>query len=496
MYGVPLISTITYSSLRGTQNHNPNHGLLNRQGNKFEITEQFERLAKKGVLIVFDEFHNIKNDNSQFEASYSLVKALTRLKTRSKIALLSHTPCDKKEHAVSVLKMMGIITQDLLYQYDKINRIYELLGLQEAIDKCRLINPTLTHEICNRNINRTTVNIICHDLFVLILKQRFISSMPLILKYETIKDAKNGYYIMDPEDDKIIGEGINLLSSAVQYRNDTKEVNIGNTSWGNITSSLIMIESGKLNTIIRLVKDQLIKHPHSKSIIYLNYIDHMHKVRDALKHYNPLYMDGKSHKNMRSEIITQFQEANDKYRILITNPKVGGTGINLDDRDGRFPRFMYIIPNFNFIDVEQATNRIYRIYTKSKATIRIIYSKRNPSEKPILNSICRKKNVVRDIITTDSDRSIILLGEYEIEIEGDASTFDASLILASNEDKYFTNKKNKPISIVSLSPSSDQPIEPIKRSPPTKVLTPNHLRLSPDDFFANFIGVNSVVRNI
>jgi hypothetical protein len=436
-YGILLIDTITYSGLRGSKIHSPHHGLLTRNGDKFEPTQRFRDLVANGLLLVFDEFHNVKNDNSQFMAAHTLVKEVIRLNNEgavARIALLSATPCDKKEHAVSLLKMLGIITQDKLYNYDKSTKMYNLIGLQEAIDKCSALDPDTTFNITCRSINRTTVNTICHDLFVLVIKKHYVSAMPLVLSHSNIKDAKNGYYMMSAADDHSIASGIRSLSSAVCYRHDTRDVDIGRGCWGDITTSLMMIEGGKVNTIIRLVKEQLSRNPQSKAVIYLNYLDHMNQIYQELKAYGALYMDGQTSSKSRSEIIRLFQEDNCDYRILVTNPKVGGVGINLDDsRSGKYPRFMYIVPTYNFIELQQSINRIYRVNTKSTATIRIIYSKKNPHETSILNAIARKKNVVRDIII-DHNNSITLLGEYNIEVEGNMADFDISATIAKPKD--------------------------------------------------------------
>jgi superfamily II DNA or RNA helicase len=423
-YGIKIKFIISYHGLRGNKKYPPTHGLLNRVDGNFTTTEYFKKLVKGRLLLIFDEFHNIKNDNDTFLASYTLVKEIINLSKQghaSRIGLLSATPFDKKEQSVSALKMLGIISQDKLYEYDKNSKLYELYGIKEAINKCYRINPDTTYQITAKTINRNTIGSICHDLYTQVIKAVFVSAMPLkqktvngVVTKKIVRDAKNGYYNMSCEDVLKISNGISLLTSAVKYKLDSDDVN--KNCWNDITTALVMIESGKIDTPVRLIEQDLTNNPKAKAIIYFNYIDHIELAAKKLKKYNPLVMYGKTSKKRRKEIIELFQQSNMDCRVLISNPKVGGVGIELDDKHGDFIRYMYIIPTYNYLDLHQAAGRTFRQGTKSDTIIRFIYSKDYPHETSILNAIARKRNIVRDIII-DEDKSILLPGEYESYIE-------------------------------------------------------------------------------
>jgi hypothetical protein len=77
---------------------------------------------------------------------------------------------------------------------------------------------------------------------------------------------------------------------------------------------------------------------------------------------------------------------------------------------------MLISPSYNLSDIAQAATRIYRDGLKSKATIRIFYSKiTGPLEVRMRESLATKTGVLGGII--EYDPTILLPGDYESEIE-------------------------------------------------------------------------------
>lgn len=421
-YGVKMCDVLTYAGLRGTNKYPPKHGYLEIKNGKYIATKKFQKLAVNRLLLVFDESHNVKNKNAQFNASFALVKSVIGLcqnnRAPCRIALLSATPGNEKEHAGCVLKMLGFTTKDSLYEYNRSAKKYNLTGLQDIINKCHHMDPDKTYDITCRPVNRSTVNLICHDLLTCVVKPKCASEMTLPQNIYRKKDARDGYYNMPKEDVHKIMEGINLLSNTVQYHHDTKKIQLQKGCWGNITSALMLIESGKVQTMARLAREKLNRNSNCKVILYFNFLKNMQRAKNILHDFNPLYMDGQTQTKKRRDIIEKFQQDNNNYRVLISNPKVGGVGIDLDDITGNHQRYLYIVPTYNYIDLHQSAGRIYRQQTKSTATIRFVYSKDFPHETCILNAIARKRNIVRDMII-DNEQHVILPGEYKLEIEHD-----------------------------------------------------------------------------
>ena len=418
-YGINIYSSLSYSNLRGTKRGGIRHKLLRRDGEIFNTTDTFEEFARKGFLLVFYESHNLKNDNEQLEAAHTMTKEVVRLAGMGynvRIAALSATPADKKENITNLFKILGIITSSKLYNYEK--RTYVLKGLQEAIDKCNKYDRDVTFHILCRPVNKTTSKVICHELYTRILKKIITSSMPKP-PIEFQKDIKNLYAIMPEEDLKRMKEGALLFASATSYKEETKEISYSGMNWGMVTQSRREIDSSKVNTMVRLSEEKLKEDPNCKIVLYYTFKRDMYKSEKLLKKYNPLVMNGDvTNEDVRTSLMEKFQRNDNKYRVFISNPKVGGLGVELDDQYGDHPRYMYIAPSYMFIDQFQATGRIHRKETKSKATIRFVYSRDFNHETGIINSMVEKSKIARDMIQT-CDKDVVFPGELEQEIEGD-----------------------------------------------------------------------------
>jgi hypothetical protein len=418
-YGVSIYASLTYNSLGGTETHGLNHDLLLREKDEFFPTDKIEKFAQQGLLIVFDECHYLKNENTRLKAAHALTKEGVRLARQGynvRSLALSATPADKKENITSLFKILGIILSDKLYTYNRSNKTYVPQGLQEAINMCERYDRDTTFHITLRPINKTTCKTICHELYTRILKEHITSSMPEP-PLETKKDIKNLFVIMEKEDVERLKKGALMFSSATSYQPETNEIDYKGINWGQVTQSRKEIDSAKVNATVRITKETLIKYPMSKVILYFTYKRDMKRAKELLYQYNPQILNGEVVKDSdRTKIIDLFNEDSDRCRVLISNPKVGGVGIELDDKIGNRPRFEYILPNYNFIDQFQATGRIHRKDTKSKATIRFIYSRDFPWETGVLNSMVEKSRVARDMMR-NNQKDIIFPGELDEIIE-------------------------------------------------------------------------------
>ena len=416
-YGIHLICVMSYQMLRG-QNDKISHGLLKKVNGEYIPTELFEQCVKAGVLVVFDEYHNLKNDNTQLASGHSLVKEvirLVRMGYKARIALLSATPCEKKENVTSTFKMLGIILSDKLYNYCRSTKQYELIGVQEAINKCNEYDSQTTLQLTCRPVNKTTARTICYDLYTKVLKRFVVSSMPPP-PIDAEKDAKNYFILMSKEDIEKLKKGLLLFKSATNYRHEIQQVDYGGVNWGDVTTSRMEIDSAKVPSVCRIAQEQLKRDPMCKVLIYCNYKRDMETAQKLLSNYNPLVMDGSTSQDKRDEIMSKFQADTGEFRVIISNPKVGGIGVDLDDKVGDRPRFMYVLPSYFFTDQYQATGRIHREGTKSKATIRFIYSRDFPYETGILNSMAMKSQVTRGMVTKEQE-TLKFPGEYDELLE-------------------------------------------------------------------------------
>jgi hypothetical protein len=444
MYGINLLGIMSYETLRG-QSGKVSHNLLEVVGEEYRSTEVFDQCVKSGLLLVFDEYHRVKNENTQLASAHALVKGLVRLVRmgyKARVALLSGTPCEQKESVTSTFKMLGIILSDQLYEYNRSSKVYNLIGIQEAISKCNEYDPNETLSIACRTINRTTAKTICYDLYTRVLKRFAVSSMPPPENMPE-KDAKNYYIIMPPKDVERMKDGVLLFKSATNFNEITKETNVKGNNWGDVTKSRREIDSAKIPSVCRIAEEQLLKDPNCKVLIYCNYTDDIHYASAKLAKYNPVVIYGKINKTAeRDRLINLFQEDNNNHRVVVTNPKVGGMAIELDDKVGTHPRHTYILPSYFFSDQHQVTGRTWRDGTKSKSTIRFIYSRAFPYESGILDSMAKKSNVVRNMVTEEHEK-LIFPGEYEELLELTPDEIEANKKAKEIEDAKI--KENTPV---------------------------------------------------
>nr|QBK93724.1 MAG: DEAD/SNF2-like helicase [Pithovirus LCPAC406] len=392
-FRIPLIEAISYQTLRGTQITEIKHPYLTRRDKTyFDGTPKLIEIVKQGALFVFDEEQNLKNDSAQLHSAHAIVKAVVDNPSRSKIAVLSALPGEKKEHVLSMIKLLGITTQDVFATYDRKERRYDAYGILDVIKAGRQLDPKITRDVvANRKFDKPGIINICFDLWVNLFKHVYCSSIAEETDEDKI-DAKNGYYKMKSSDVKKIKEGAELLEKVFVPKGKGKTIGVIH-----LTAALMAIEAGKYPTAIRLAKSILNQDSQAQVLLYFWYMNSIDKAMKDLDNYAPMKLHGKVNAADRLDIQNRFQADDDEFRLIIAQPKVGGVGISLDDRIGDRPRWMFLIPTYYFSDLVQAQGRIVRNSTEGTGHIRYIYSKDFPQETKIWNNILSKSKIAMEI---------------------------------------------------------------------------------------------------
>ena len=418
-YGIRIIDALSYRKLGGTEKSGCNHPYLYRYGDDYYPTPYFTQLVNSGILLVFDEVQNLKTeDTNQAVAAHAMVKEVVRLNSGSRVGLLSRTPIDKNTHVESLVKNLGIVTSDNLYNYDRSRKFYELTGMKELYAKCDSLDYHKSQSIHSGvKITRKNVTDIVYELYTQVLKPFMSSAMPKLDNKDVSQDIKNGYYVMTPEDLEEVKAGQALLESIVHYNPINGTVTLPKNNWSDIVNALTNLEKAKCRNLIpRLVREWLGASPNNKGIIFLWRVETILYLREVLREFNPMIIYGDTCLRDKNDIVAKFQRPTNEFRLLIANALIGCVGLSLDDQDGRFPRTTWIVPSYNFIHLSQAPGRTYRELTKSDSIYRVIFCKDFISERQIVDVLARKSGVVRDVIYDDSD--IILPDDYEDYIEG------------------------------------------------------------------------------
>jgi superfamily II DNA or RNA helicase len=221
---------------------------------------------------------------------------------------------------------------------------------------------------------------------------------------------RNAYYYVPHECRELLQKGVVALRSATSFNEATGEVHFENENRMNaihgITRALQMIETAKISIFVREAKELLEMNPNYKVVICLNYVDTIKDVQRDLSEYDPLVLYGATNETQRGRVISQFQQENTRYRVLIGNIECLSTGIDLDDKNGAYPRFALVSPNYRIITLEQLTYRFLRMDTKSDTDLHFVFGRvllrngdtaRDYEELPIINALAKKSNVMRDV---------------------------------------------------------------------------------------------------
>jgi hypothetical protein len=246
-------------------------------------------------------------------------------------------------------------------------------------------------------------------LFIRVVKPSMASSM-IPMKMLVKLSKKNGFFCLPPDETAELGKAVYELEKITNYDEGTKTVHIvgkiGDNSFAKITKALMGIETAKRNMFVRLAREALAKNPNQKVVLCFNYSNTIEYVKNALEEFEPLVLDGRTSVIRRTQILDAFQAPNAKYRVLIGNVTVCSTGIDLDDKNGGFPRTAFINPNYSTITLYQLGHRFHRANTLSNADVFFVYGKATPELK-VLNALASKSGVMKDVTPEQAEAGVV-----------------------------------------------------------------------------------------
>lgn len=398
-YGITLVAAISYETLRGTTSKGVSHPFLTRHQSAFVPTDYYRQWLNYGIILIFDEIDKIKNpETAQLQSAHTLVAELVRLNNKSRVLLLSNTPCDKEKFGQSMLRMLGIITEAKLYTYDRSSQVYNLLGMQELLNRCRQLDPLGYQRVMDGfpRLDQKTINKCAYRLYVDLLKNFVSSAMPEPERSAN-RTCLNVYYKMSDEDVALVAEAEGTIKSHVRYNEMTGALQLTKETYRFITLALTLFEKGLRNTLVRVARETLTADPNAKVIIYAWFRETIEWVASQLVEFNPGLLYGKISVKARDKIIGEFQQPNNYRRLIISHPLVGGVGVSLDDQHGGFKRTTYMVPNYHVTLMHQAGGRTFRTETKSDATIIYVWCDKHRGMKGIIEAISKKSTILREV---------------------------------------------------------------------------------------------------
>jgi len=436
---VPFRDIISFQSLRSTTFHQPKHGLLHRfeqpsalltrlgsSSPEFSTTALYKSYVEEGVFLIVDEVQNIKNYSSQYLAAKELISEIMNSSSSSKVLMLSASPIDKKEQAVRFFRSLGVLNRALAYWNPQTYQM-DWAGLNDVFCFCRSINERATLDTPLRLGYEHTFDNYVYRLFINVIKA-YCSATMRVEKNTSLLKKYNAYYFIDKEGEEILLRGMSSLTTATRFEDGQVNLqeNEGSTRISSVVRALQVIETGKISLFSRLVRKYTLEQPTCKIVVAVNYTETINDLQNLLCDLKPLILHGASSVKQRENVLQQFSKPTLDSRLLLCNQGVASTGIDLDDKDGQFPRICLVSPNYSSITAFQLGHRFHRTDTKSDAVVHFVFALlrgKNPSqcgdiiELKVLDALSRKSEVMRATCDMGMIPDVQFPGEHEEFVE-------------------------------------------------------------------------------
>lgn len=423
-YGIVPKLIISYDSLGGhkktkkvkavdetedkvTRITKPKHGLLTRidrlteKGKRkieFQVTDKWRDWVKEGILAIFDEFDEVVNPGTnRTSCCRALINYISKKEdVISRFGLLSGTPFDKKEQAISLMKTIGLIESKQLWRRDARTKEAIWMGVDDLYQFAYQIDPAESTRILVNTIpSKATAEELVLKFYEIGVKPAMAGAMPRGENIEGEFDIKNGAYYITPPYKEQLHKDIITLRVSTGYDPKTKAVEAGAAFGEKFNSILRSIEVDKVFDMARVSKKFLTEVPKSKVVIGLFYTSNIIRITELLSDYGAIILNGNVRMDQRLQMVSDFNN-NPKTRVIVCHPKVASRGISLFDTKGDEPRLMLLSPNYNMKTSLQFANRIYGFGSRGDAKVRFPYAYDDEDrEVSILTALIEKGTVMR-----------------------------------------------------------------------------------------------------
>lgn len=440
-YNLPIQHIITFSSLAGKSSSKLSHPLLIREDytddkdvkhTDFKPSDALLNMIKNGgLMLIVDEAQNIKNKSSySSNAVAAIVKAIKDDETkRSKLLLLSASLFDRKEHAITFFKTIGVLTEKRLLVTNPYTKVTTWTGLNQIYQFCASLDNDAAYHIKYTVMRFSKPESIVFDFFVKIILPRCKFNMAVPDKIESSPILSCNNYmatITDKEEFDTVRAAVSELSSSAKFNKIDNTVNLAPTGNGvsvmsMITKALMRIETAKIPTFVRLAKQILVDYPKSKLTIAVNYNETLNALEKQLEEYNPSIMKGSTSIVNRGLIQERYHDENHPSRLIIGNLQVLNCGIDLDEKCNTNPVFALASANYSSMNLYQYTGRFMRASSKANAFAYFVYID-GATETNILDALGRKSGIM-NYVTGRDNQDLKLPGEFNTLFEKDNIPF-------------------------------------------------------------------------
>ena len=124
---------------------------------------------------------------------------------------------------------------------------------------------------------------------------------------------------------------------------------------------------------VHLLKDLIEEHRENgfSIVVFVSFKETLDKLKKEIKEPVSVIQGGQKEADRDS---ARDRFLSNETRVCLCMIQAGGVGLDLDDKDGEFPRITLITPSYSGVELRQALGRVVRASTKSKSVQYILFA--------------------------------------------------------------------------------------------------------------------------
>ena len=282
--GIPLVGLISSNgTLAGSAPHGVSHPFLVRGQAKdsFQVTKFFQqqcapvehgveryyelegrRIRHRGLFLIFDEMHYMKNDSARHYAAFEMIRrGLTMRGSLCRVLHLSAAPMAKASCWPQMFRLMGLcFTKQRMYTPDGKHP-----GLADVKKIGQVYDAHVTRLLTNSVpiINKKASESFLEQMWVQVYKQDFVLDVSdLVTGFERYRF--NSFYTLDEDDIALAEEGLSILKRVfVKRKADGRIVN-DQDAIRKLTKGMMLMTKAKVPVLTRITIQELTENPNMK----------------------------------------------------------------------------------------------------------------------------------------------------------------------------------------------------------------------------------------
>lgn len=368
-------------------------GVLRNSSGTLLPTEEFAAAASQGLLLIVDECHKLKNDQARCTRAFralrecmhdvNLKQAACTIHAPAAVALLmSATPFDKPEHVETLLTAAvapraSCSNESASFRLGGVTfKRSTTAAFSTVADACHGLAPWRNPMPQQHAFLEATSAASYQRLWEEKGKAALAAAATTAGQREETATAAAPSTPPPPPfaavnlSVPLKGEQARAFQAAVaRLRGGGGS---GRVSLG-LGAVMDALEVAKVPAFVDTAQRLLDGSPALKCVVMLQHRAAMAAVAAGLSRYGVVCAGGEDDASRRAEAIASFNLPTPMWRVAVLSTGTCAAGVELDDKDGAWPRALLLSPSFHATDMQQALGRVSRVGTASAAFAGVVY---------------------------------------------------------------------------------------------------------------------------